>query len=484
MIFEIEAANKEDARQTFTYDNTTNTLKSATHTYEFTDNEGKFPEADMMEYTISIPFGKDTPLHKSKNVRLLKIQLGLSCNYTCGYCSQKFVERPAENSQRDVKDFMEKLENLEFEEFNGLKIEFWGGEPFVYWKTLRPLVSALRDKFYNWNKKPLLSIITNGSLLSEEICDWISTNDIMIGLSHDGPGQPVRGPDPFEDLALKARVLALYKERNGKMSFNVMLNRQNISRKAIYDWFVEFTGDPNVQLGEGSLVDAYDADGLAASLSSKKEHFEFRRTAFNDIRVNDGKLGFNSYVQKIDDFTTSVLTHVKSETVGQKCGMDKTDVIAVDLKGNVLTCQNVSAVQTGPNGESHLGGSITDLSAVQIKTATHWKNRPDCKNCPVLHICKGSCMFLDDSELWTASCDNAYSDAIVVFALSLERMTGYFPIYIRNETLPKERRDIFGILPGAADEVLKRKLFPIKVVAKAIELNGTTVFTKSTEEIL
>ena len=44
------------------------------------------------------------------------------------------------------------------------------------------------------------------------------------------------------------------------ISFNAMMNVKNKSRKAVYDWFVNLTGDPNVLLGEGGIVDAYDEE--------------------------------------------------------------------------------------------------------------------------------------------------------------------------------------------------------------------------------
>jgi uncharacterized protein len=45
-------------------------------------------------------------------------------------------------------------------------------------------------------EKQKLSVITNGSILSDEIIDWLMMLDFAVAISHDGPGQSVRGPDP------------------------------------------------------------------------------------------------------------------------------------------------------------------------------------------------------------------------------------------------------------------------------------------------
>ena len=49
-------------------------------------------------------------------------------------------------------------------------------------------------------------------------------------------------------------------------------------------------------------------------------------------------------------------------------------------------------------------------------------------------------------DLFDASCENAYTDHIPYFAVAVETLTGYVPIYIEDEAgdLPEERKDIFG----------------------------------------
>ena len=476
MIFEIHAERNKNDKKIFYYDNETNTLK---------DDVGVVYESQQQANTKNqspvVPFSKDVPLKKSRAVKLVKIQMGLSCNYACDYCSQKFVERPRETNPKDIENFMSLFNELDFDEQRGLKVEFWGGEPFVYWKTFKPLAEAIAEKFSEWKQPPKFSVITNGSLLTEDICAWLYAMGFSVAISHDGPGQYVRGPDPFDDPETKKTVLEFYKvmSKERRMSFNSMLNAKNTSRKLIHEWFVNFTKDPMVPLGEGGFVDAYDEDGLASSLQSKRDMFEFRRKAFADIFVNDGYIGFGGIIQKIDGFTNAVLTHKHADYLGQKCGMDEEDTISFDLRGNVITCQNVSATETSKNGESHLGGNLSDFDNISINTATHWRNREECSKCPVLHICQGACMFLE-GEYWKASCNNAYSDAVPLFALSLEKITGYIPYLIKNTELPLERQDIWGTLYEHVEDPPKRKVIPIFNSQEKTILDGIEIFKEKT----
>jgi uncharacterized protein len=475
MIFEILAERDVDDQKTFFYDNVTNTLSDETgHIYENTNIA-----ADNRP--ISLPFSKHVPLKKTRQVRKLKIQLGLSCNYSCDYCSQKFVERPPETSKRDIDNFMSMLDSLDFSGDRQIDIEFWGGEPLVYWKTLRPLAEAIRERLAHLGDKLQFGIITNGSILTPEICDWLVEQNFWVGISHDGPGQWVRGPDPFDDPKKRAVILNLYRTLHplNKISFNAMLHSKNRSRKKIRQWFVDLTGDPHVRVGEGDLVDSYDDDAIDISLSTSADHFDFRIKSFNEMYSTTGNFGFFNGAEKIKDFKKSVLNHRSVDTIGQKCGMDNPAQLAIDMKGNVLTCQNVSAIEQGMNGESHLGGHVTDIEAVEIKSSTHWKNRPDCASCPVISLCKGACMFLDN-KYWESTCNNAYTDNIVYFSIAFEQLTeGYIPVLIKNTHLPDNRRDIWGTILTHTDAP-KKKVIPIKsVVDKKIIVNDIAVYEQA-----
>jgi uncharacterized protein len=158
-------------------------------------------EASLRAPSVTAPVtSQEAPLRKT-SPRILKISLGLSCNYACEYCSQRFVSRNVETNPDDVNGFLESLDTWVRNPPDA--IEFWGGEPLVYIKTLRPLAQALREKF----PVARFSVITNGSLLSPDINQWLDDLGFTVSISHDGPGQHVRGPDPLDDPQSRACLL-------------------------------------------------------------------------------------------------------------------------------------------------------------------------------------------------------------------------------------------------------------------------------------
>jgi uncharacterized protein len=345
--------------------------------------------------------------------------------------------------------------------------EFWGGEPLVYWKTLKPLAEEINKKYPNADK----SIITNGSLLDKEKVDWFDSLNFTISVSHDGPGQFVRGPDPLLDDVSKQGILYAYKTlaSKNKMSFNSMINNKNISRLDIQVFFekfiVENLGEEYLKyllIGEGTFIDAYDSGGLSSSLNTSEEEIKFRNLSYNEIRT--GKVNrFITIHQKVDNFIKSIEFGNRKETLTQKCGMDLRENLAIDMKGNVLTCQNVSTNSANPAGISHHIGHVSDLEAVKVNTGTHWSDREECPKCPVIHICKGACFFLT-GPLWEASCDNAFSDNVVMFSAAIELITGHIPMQI-DGPLREDRKDIFWWVNGKPEKTRKtKKVIPIMAV--------------------
>ncbi len=437
--FTIHARRATDqVETTFTYDNQTSALLRADGTPVISSRPLQFGDAEI----VSV----DQPGRKG-DIKTLKISLGLSCNYECGYCSQRFVPHAGETNPGDVALFVAQI--TASLTTPPARIEFWGGEPFVYWKTLKPLAEALRALYPAAN----FNIITNGSLLDAEKNAWLDRMGFGVGISHDGPGYHARGADPLDDPEKRAAIMALYAllKPKGRISINAMMHRGNQSRADVQAWLRERFGD-DVPIGEGAYIDPYDEGGMAAVLRDTTEHLMYRARAFAELR--QGRVAsFQIARQKIQGFIDSIRNQRPASAVGQKCGMDKPDNLAVDLKGNVLTCQNVSAAAVSPNGQTHKIGHLSDLPNVKLKTATHWSQRRDCAACPVLQICQGSCMFLE-GPLWEAGCDSAYSDNVPFFAAAIEFLTGCAPYYIEGD-FRDDRKDIFGRVRGVPANKLK-----------------------------
>lgn len=444
--FTVFAEQIKTGRQAlFYYDNMTSQLCDESGQAVVVAPEFGVTQHDWENTPVAPAVAKDSPLGKTKAARRVKIQLGLNCNYDCSYCSQRAslaVASKVASSPEQIPAFVAGMEQWfdggEDGLGAGVHFEFWGGEPLVYWKTLKPLAEAVHERY----PQGQLLIISNGSLLDAEKVEWLDRMGFRVGLSHDGPGQSARGPDPLDDEQSRQGILLLLQRLapQGRVSINSMIHRDNASRAALNAWMVQRFGE-GVAIGEGGYIDPYDPGGLAQSMPDLAWARQHSKQAFLELRAG---LVSNMQIahQKVWDFIESVATQRPASVLGQKCGMDRAEHIAVDLQGNVLTCQNASAAGMAPNGESHAIGHVSQLDKARLNTATHWSRRPECNNCPVLQLCRGSCMFLE-GELWEKGCDNCFADNIAFWAAGFEALTGYAPLYF-DGPLRAERKDPFG----------------------------------------
>ena len=138
------------------------------------------------------------------------------------------------------------------------------------------------------------------------------------------------------------------------------------------------------------------------------------------------KIGHSRLGERVNEFYKSIIRRRPIEALGQKCGMDREDTIAVDLRGNVMTCQN-----TGAKG-AHKTGHVADFDAIALDTATHFAHRKECMSCPVVQLCKGSCMFLE-GDFFAQSCANEFAFNMGIMMAALWHLTGMVVVGVKTQ---------------------------------------------------
>ena len=380
-------------------------------------------------WNSAFPMRPDNPARKSKAVRTLKIQMGLKCNFACAYCNQASQGGQAGGNVDDARAFLEKLPDWLQADKEGrtLRIEFWGGEPFVYWKALKVLGDGLRKRF----PKARFNIITNGSLLDDDKIAWLDKLDFGVSISHDGPAhKATRGPDPLEVPKSRRAIRALYDRLfpKGRIGFGCVLTKNNRSLVAVREYIGDRIGIPSrdIPLSTEEILLPSDPGGLALSPVSTEEHERFLADVFWEA-VKGGSMPVGAVRNKCEDFFRSLAQGRPARVLGQKCGMDKPEHLAVDLYGNVLTCQNTSAAM------GHGIGSVEAFDDIRLTTARHWSTRSECTRCPVVQLCKGACMFLG-GDLWRQACDNSFTWNLSMLAVSLYWLTRLVLVEIKGPT--------------------------------------------------
>lgn len=362
----------------------------------------------------------EQPGHKRGPKTLVKIQLGLNCNFNCAYCLQEpESEQPNGTKKRvipivtpaarkdDVERFLEALPTW-LTPGERLRFELWGGEPFVYWKSFKPLAEGLMARYPDAS----IGTVSNGSLITDDIVDWYLQHPQMgLTVSHDGPAGH-RDEDVLNNPALIRMYHGLRAQGRG-IGFNCVLTTGNLSVVAIRDHIAAKLGVPahEVRMSTEGLITPYDE----ASRRFVPTH-EDMAVVFKELVTRQSLFLFG---QDLSEFLKSFAHQMPATAIGQRCGLDRPDAIVVSLKTqDVVTCQN-----TPPTGKHRLG-HVSDLDAVELDTVWHWKARPNCGDCPVLALCKGSCLYLDEDE-FARACDSQFKYRLPFLAAALYFVTGF-----------------------------------------------------------
>lgn len=370
------------------------------------------------------PISPTTPGKKVSSLQKIKIQMGFACNFSCSYCSQSNVRDSSSTSVKvsasKVDNFFSSMANWYNGGFDGAglgtTVEFWGGETLIYWDAVKKLSLLIKTKYPNIR----LVIFTNGSLVKKDMVDFAKEIQMQFAVSHDGPTfSQDRSIDPFDIPKQAENLKYLFNTLNpiGLVSFNAAITPKNFSLIKIREYIAsKLSVDPKIVALSYDLVIPYEFSGMNYVIQNDIQ-MELVNKMFNElICLSPVDLIAGRIVLITSEFIDSLRIQKNIQSVGQKCSMDLPTALAVDLDGNVLTCQTVTAAS------NHKIGHVSNLDDVKLDTSYHFSKRPECIKCPVVHICRGSCMFLT-GKLWEASCDQHFTWGLAHFAYAMFLLT-------------------------------------------------------------
>ena len=378
----------------------------------------------------------ETPTSKSVSLKLIKIQMGFACNYSCSYCSQNnqrsFQKDTAQQTLVKASGFLSKMEHWfdggHDKKGSGVHLEFWGGETLLYWDAVEKMARELRQKYPNIG----LGLFTNGSLITKEMAEIAAEIRLHFVVSHDGPTfSEDRAKDPFDIPSQCENLKYLFNRLNplGLISFNATISPKNYSLLDIRKFIAKkLEVDAKVVIITHDLATPYDSAGLNYVTNSEKRTNLINGIFSEMLKQYPFDLKVGMVDRFIHDFFESLRINRNGDTVGQKCQMDLPTSIAVDIDGNILTCQNVTAKG------GHKIGHVDQLHEASLNTAYHWSHRKECVQCPVVQICKGACMFLTDN-LWEAACDQHFTWGLAYLSLAIFLQTNRYLIKIDGATI-------------------------------------------------
>lgn len=313
----------------------------------------------------------------------MKLTLCLTdrCNLSCAYCyggRKKNVDMPFDVACKAIDLALEKTsENQE------LKIGFCGGEPLLCFETLKRITRYARSRALECNRSVSLSLTTNGTLLTDEVLEFLRLNQIGLRISMDGPesvhDQHRRFPDGQGSHKIASTNLGRALERLDSVQVNAVFGPDNLDTLAETLVFLIWNNVRCIHLTP-------DMGGEWTQESIRKVDRVFRQLA--EVYIKAYRQGREITVNLID---TKMVLFMKG---GYSCddinGIGKTE-LAVAPSGNIYPCERF----TGDDSDEsiRLGNVLTGY--VEPANVETLKNRgcsnAECRGCGLLHFCMNWC---------------------------------------------------------------------------------------------
>ncbi|MCK5505649.1 MAG: radical SAM protein, partial [Thermodesulfovibrionia bacterium] len=323
---------------------------------------------------------------KEQEVSLKRLHLNITgrCNLTCVHCG---VANSFSRNESLEKEKVFEIIN-ELSEKEGAALAISGGEPLVHKDCLEILEYA--------SKRVKTSLSTNATLIDEKIARDISSFEIGLQISLDGP-EPfvhdrIRGEGNFDNALMGIRLLRTY-GCTERISLFVTVMKQNIDSIPDIIRFAEEMEIPSIRflpvqrLGNArtSWID------IAPRSEEYSRLYEYLYREMPHISINISA-GFQGFLLEIPDGC-------------RWCHLG--DTMAINSSGDIYPC----SLMMHPDfhiGNIHQMNLKEALESEQMRNLTETCSSREkvikkCNDCHWKHFCQASCpgsVFFQKGSLW------------------------------------------------------------------------------------
>lgn len=145
-------------------------------------------ESGIFDYICGVFLSKITFMIGEKmdsNIKTVTLVLTEACNLSCKYCYENYKSN--NNMPIDVAYSIIDKELMNYDKYDSIFIDFFGGEPFLRFDNIKKIVNYVKEKELSKNNVYFVTS-TNGTLVHGTIAEWLKNNKniIDVGLSLDG----------------------------------------------------------------------------------------------------------------------------------------------------------------------------------------------------------------------------------------------------------------------------------------------------------
>jgi uncharacterized protein len=301
------------------------------------------------------------------------------CNLACDYCyiAKKNAVMPMPIAQR-ILDFI--FANVKKDET--LEIGFFGGEPMLEFDRVKEITALIQDHPGFDPKRVTISLVTNGTILTDEVLDFLLEKRVVLCISCDGPPDVQDAHRRFRDgrgsSSLVESSIRRAVERFPLLPVNAVYTPENLRRLPTVVEYLTSIGVRNIYL---------NPDISAHWTQVEAEMLPEIYSAIGRMYVDHYARGEPKYISLIDGKIALILRG--GYKANERCRMGSGE-FAFAPSGNIYPCERL----VGPDdGISHCIGNIQKefVPGRTCKAISCSAINPECGGCGIKDYCMNWC---------------------------------------------------------------------------------------------
>lgn len=331
----------------------------------------------------------DLDFMDSVPVNMLSLGLTGTCNLACSYCFEK-QERSASflKMSRTVAaaavDFL--FENAG--PVPHLAIRFFGGEPLLNMPIISFVTSYATEQARNRNKNIIFLLSTNGTLISDEVADFLIEYKVGVCISLDGPRHVHDIHRRFKNgrgsfRRAKQGASRLLARGPSRLQAQAVLTRQNLGHMREMAGFFRDMGFSGIHAG---LVDSKNESDYSLSDELLEDFNKDYVRLVMDCMIEANPCRFN-----LSGHDTIVRRIYHTEPSYYPCLTHAgINMLHIAPSGDVFPCYRLTG------NEYRLGNLLEGIDRLQgNQVRRHFVNDHvdlnDCRECWARYLCGGRC---------------------------------------------------------------------------------------------
>lgn len=344
-----------------------------------------------------------------ENINAMILQITQNCNMRCRYCA--FSGDGSDNRRHSHVDMPEQiaLDAINFlykhsKYSDKVSLSFYGGEPLLKFDLLKKCTKYCKELMPDKNIDFLMT--TNGTIMTNEIMDFLATEKIILTISVDGPQQSHdkyrrfagNGDGTYEHICKNLyRLKEKYPDYYQTISFNAVVDRDSDMTE-----ISTFFEREDLFRGNKVLINGVSDSYIDMQYVETKEYL-----------VSLRELLFKQLIDQMRGTENNQRSQMMNAVSRFSSSMGKTDKLApamhhqgpcipgrgklfVDVEGKIRPCEKVSE-----HTEELVIGNIYDgfdHKKIENNLNIGRLTEEECKNCWAIRLCKQCVLCADNID--------------------------------------------------------------------------------------